>query len=1340
MPRQKSPDAEFFISSSSSSGSDLEDFPPLPRRVSSQVSYAGVVDGTRRPPLGSVASQLAPLQLESAPATPSSLSSMDSTDTSMLRSPNSERMPISPGTEAALLASPDSTVQTASSPYVKDSGDSNLAVSQPDAGSPADLAASRVDHSVGDLTIHATPQQLFPSPSDNPGNSLRHLNSPNCNFPVSDASTRLVKESSQHLSVDRADISGSSNTLIHATPQHFSDAPSLIPGNPLHYLSLMNINSPNSENSPHLSVERADVTCTSTTSTHATPCTPPTGASPAKRICNFSVSGQVPSIQKRYSNHQYNKLFKVDASQNADGIEDPSGSDTDRASTPETVVMQPTTSASARAALIPVVQQLLDTATTSTSAISGFDNTGFTSEIGNDGFSNTDFQFPDVSRPPPPLPAQWQHRPFKRTPLRNHVPEPSKTWAREDPPFSYRVIQRLQSQWVAILDTKPSARRFELPDLPPFIHITADNVTFQPDPQDPASTTLLVGDRIDVREISMKPGRAPQNSDSLVTEHLRKGQIWAHATGFKVTLRERRSRLLKLAGLVVATDDTRSKGRRIRVTCRYCLGSVNVPSVAMSADCASLKAGDRVLVWMFTPPENSYMSEDASYWLPPRSFAQSTEPQVTLQDKILAYVRPWRADIDGIRNLNLPFQDADTDNLIERIRLYEDLLLAASARAHELRSELLRSVTYSGLLQPLDRTMAQFTTTPCATDREFQRQARVWRQDAQVKIQTDFRPSAYVDDNDDLYLEDPASRDPTVGVAVLVSVEADEAARSFTIQLRAEPADASKSHVEDADPDLVAVLEGTLEAQIVFSDAYTGFLKQRNVFNQSEVGKTFKKHLPSANPLVAYFGVSSLRPPPPLQTRLDFKRPTGRLNKEQLTALIAAISQDPLFFQNAPPGTGKTELLAFYAMEFLASDDAAGALLLSALTNDAVQNIFSAIRKQGDIAVDDILFLQSNAHRRTKLGDAPTEWDDYALPAAVERVLQSTDAVITDTQREKVEAYIAKAADGASIHVDDSTALKVLLKYKSPKLILSTNGMLQRLAGQLAPLVSRLGLDECGTMNDLDFVATVALLPRCSSVFLTGDPRQARLSSFEFPDALQEDWLTPVTDILESRRVHNVSLTETFRFHEDIMLAVSHAAYRDELVLGRNAPPRTMFSQLPLRGASKYPILLFNSDSREDQTLTKSRYHQQEAQSAIDFAVHVRKHQPNAKIAFVTYYAEQARLLGRMARHAGIDSADNLTIDSVQTLTVDKMQGRESDYVVLCISRYLPEEQFDEKTFAFILDESRATVAISRAKEALVVIGHMPLLRHNLVWSRFIDAVTAKLAIRELSELHHLIN
>lgn len=51
------------------------------------------------------------------------------------------------------------------------------------------------------------------------------------------------------------------------------------------------------------------------------------------------------------------------------------------------------------------------------------------------------------------------------------------------------------------------------------------------------------------------------------------------------------------------------------------------------------------------------------------------------------------------------------------------------------------------------------------------------------------------------------------------------------------------------------------------------------------------------------------------------------------------------------------------------------------------------------------------------------------------------------------------------------------------------------------------------------------------------------------------------------------------------------------------------------------------------------------------------------------------------------------------------MQGRESDYVILCISRYLPAEQFDAKTFAFVMDESRATVALSRAKEALIVNG-----------------------------------
>ncbi|KAH7694932.1 hypothetical protein AAVH_21122 [Aphelenchoides avenae] len=553
--------------------------------------------------------------------------------------------------------------------------------------------------------------------------------------------------------------------------------------------------------------------------------------------------------------------------------------------------MQPTSSANARPVLNPVVQQLLTSAAAAINTACGFENTGFNSQFSNDAFSNTGF--PDVSRPPPPLPAQWQRRPFNRTPQRQHVPEPSKTWTRDEPPFTYRVIQRLQRQWVAVRDTKPSAKRFELPDLPPFIHITESDVTFQPNDQDATSNTLLVGDRIDVRQITMKPGRMPQDTNATVTEHLRNGQIWASASGSKVTLQERRSRILKIAGLVVATDDKRSKGRRLRVTCRYCLDSVNVPSVAMSADCSSLKAGDRVVILMYTPPDESFMPDNQSYWLPPRSFAQSTEAMITLQDKILAHVRPWNSAVDGLRNLNLPFQDANTENLMEQVRLYEDLLLAASARAHELRSELLRSVRYNGLLQPLERTMAQFTTAPCATDREFQRQARIWRQDAQVQIQTEFRPSAYIDDDDTLYLEDPASAVPTVGVAVLTSVDADEVARTFTVQLRAEPADAAKTVIEDADPDLCAVLEGRLETQIVFSHTHTGYLKQRNVFTQSKVSESFKKQQPSSFPLAAYLDVVTLGGRP--TSRGDVVPSIPFLNAGQcLSAHVPVVSSVPV--------------------------------------------------------------------------------------------------------------------------------------------------------------------------------------------------------------------------------------------------------------------------------------------------------------------------------------------------------------------------------------------------------------------------------------------------------------
>ncbi|CAK4473014.1 unnamed protein product [Aphanomyces euteiches] len=68
----------------------------------------------------------------------------------------------------------------------------------------------------------------------------------------------------------------------------------------------------------------------------------------------------------------------------------------------------------------------------------------------------------------------------------------------------------------------------------------------------------------------------------------------------------------------------------------------------------------------------------------------------------------------------------------------------------------------------------------------------------------------------------------------------------------------------------------------------------------------------------------------------------------------------------------------------------------------------------------------------------------------------------------------------------------------------------------------------------------------------------------------------------------------------------------------------------------------------------------------------------------------------------------------VDAITVDAMQGREADVVVLSCVR-------TDNKIGFLRNPNRLNVAISRAKEALYIVGHLPTLRSDEMWRKLLN-------------------
>ena len=103
-----------------------------------------------------------------------------------------------------------------------------------------------------------------------------------------------------------------------------------------------------------------------------------------------------------------------------------------------------------------------------------------------------------------------------------------------------------------------------------------------------------------------------------------------------------------------------------------------------------------------------------------------------------------------------------------------------------------------------------------------------------------------------------------------------------------------------------------------------------------------------------------------------------------------------------------------------------------------------------------------------------------------------------------------------------------------------------------------------------------------------------------------------------------------------------------------------------------------------------------EAKAVVSLVTKVREVDKDCKIAVITPYRGQKRLISNTFIRAGIHyQLDNIYVD-----TVDSFQGSEADVVLFCTTRAVTPT-------LFFKDTRRLNVALSRARRELIVIGRL---------------------------------
>ena len=172
-----------------------------------------------------------------------------------------------------------------------------------------------------------------------------------------------------------------------------------------------------------------------------------------------------------------------------------------------------------------------------------------------------------------------------------------------------------------------------------------------------------------------------------------------------------------------------------------------------------------------------------------------------------------------------------------------------------------------------------------------------------------------------------------------------------------------------------------------------------------------------------------------------------------------------------------------------------------------------------------------------------------------------------------------------------------------------------------------------------------------------------------------------------------IMLDKQFRMPAVIGTAISKLFYG-----GRLKNENGTENRAPVLFNSNLTFINYDGDRsyHENKNAYKQISNDAEAKAVVSLVTKVREVDKDCKIAVITPYRGQKRLISNTFIRAGIHyQLDNIYVD-----TVDSFQGSEADVVLFCTTRAVTPT-------LFFKDTRRLNVALSRARRELIVIGRL---------------------------------
>lgn len=456
------------------------------------------------------------------------------------------------------------------------------------------------------------------------------------------------------------------------------------------------------------------------------------------------------------------------------------------------------------------------------------------------------------------------------------------------------------------------------------------------------------------------------------------------------------------------------------------------------------------------------------------------------------------------------------------------------------------------------------------------------------------------------------------------------------------------------------------------------------------------------------------------------------LSKEQNRIISKALSANDYFLLNGPPGTGKTSIIIKELVKEILSNSESKILLL-AYTNRAVDELCEAVTD----ALIDVINNPDITIENTEL---------------IDFIRIGNELSCNDKYKNNLLSNVCRA-------IDKRADLKRFLSNK--RIYISTVASISSKT-DLFKLVNfdKIIIDEASQILEPQIIG---ILPKGKSFIMIGDHKQ-------LPAIVLQDSESSLTNEIQLEQIGLVNrknslferlykyceinkidyafdtLTYQGRMHKEIALFPNHSFYNSILKQAYDIPDLDGYIKKTLERQvaslqlntktkntledllTKKRIMFFPSKTEEKNHFAKSNEYEANLvtkiiEQIIEIYNNNNKEFTNKKsIGVIATYRNQIAIIKQKLEEANIPNHEDITVD-----TVERYQGSQRDIIIVS---FAVNNYYQLNGIVNLNDEGtvdrKLNVALTRAKEQLIIIGNDDILSSNLVYYKLIEFIKSQ--------------